>query len=287
MKAGIAAMVYAVAAVLQAGVGLRGDVELQSVVEEECSGHGTLALLRAGHRADASIIPEPMGQALCSAHPGVLWCRVTVRGMGAHAERANAAVNAAECMWTMISAVRQLEAQVNEPARRHPAFAGLAHPLNYNLGTFHAGDWPSSVPEEAVLEVRFSYNPGETVQEAQQRIERFLREAADRDEWLREVPPEISWFGFAAEPAIYDTDDALSRTLEREHLAVVGRHLERRPFAATIDNRFFRLYAGMPTACYGPTGDRLHAPDESVLLDTLKETTRVLAGTLLDWCGVD
>ncbi|MGH7912386.1 MAG: ArgE/DapE family deacylase [Candidatus Dormibacteraceae bacterium] len=286
MKAGVAAMICAVAAIREAGVGLRGAVELQTVVEEECSGHGTLALLEAGHRADGAIVPEPMGQNLCTAHPGVLWCRVQVRGVGAHAERADAAVNAGERLWPLVAAVRELEAQVNEEPVRHPAFAGLSHPLNYNIGTLHAGDWPSSVPETAAMEVRFSYPPGETVEEAQRRIEGFLRREADRDPWLREMPPEITWFGFAAEPATYDTEDPLSRTLERNHLQVVGRALERRPFAATIDNRFFALYAKIPTACYGPTGERLHAPDESVELATVKETTQVLAGTVLDWCGV-
>lgn len=286
MKAGVAAMISALAAIRAAGVAPGGDVELQSVIEEECSGHGTLALLEAGHRADAAIVPEPMGQALCTAHPGVLWCRIRVRGLGAHAERADQAVNAMERMWPLIAAVRELEAEVNQKAVRHPAFEGLDHPLNYNPGTLHAGDWPSSVPESATLEVRFSYPPGETVAGAQARIEDRLRRAADRDRWLREIPPEITWFGFAAEPALYDTEDPLSRTLEQNHLQVVGRALQRRPFAATIDSRFFALYAGMPAACYGPTGDRLHAPDESVDLSTVLQTTHVLAGTILDWCGV-
>ena len=286
MKAGVAAMLAAVAAIRSAGVTLRGSLELQSVIEEECSGHGTLALLEAGHRADAAIIPEPMGQSLCTAHPGVLWCRIAVRGLGAHAERADAAVNAIEQIWPLIAGIRELEAEVNREAVRHPAFAGLGHPLNYNLGTLHAGDWPSSVPESASMEIRFSYPPGETVAGARRRIEEHLRRVADRDPWLREMPPEITWFGFAAEPAVYDTDDVLSRTLEQNHLQVVGRALTRRPFAATIDNRFFALYAGMPTACYGPTGDRLHAPDESVDLATVLQTTHVLATTVLDWCGV-
>ncbi|MBO0744618.1 MAG: ArgE/DapE family deacylase [Candidatus Dormibacteraeota bacterium] len=286
MKAGVAAILAVVAAVRAAGVTLRGSLELQSVVEEECSGHGTLALLEAGHRADAAIVPESTGQSLCTAHPGVLWCRVAVQGLGAHAETADAAVNAIERLWPLIAAVRELEAEVNQEAARHPAFAGLAHPLNYNLGTLHAGDWPSSVPEAATMEIRFSYPPGESVAGARRRIEEHLRRAAEEDPWLREVPPEITWFGFAAEPAVYDTDDVLSRTLEQNHLQTVGKALARRPFAATIDNRFFALYAGMPTACYGPTGDRYHAPDESVDLATVLQTTHVLAGTVLDWCGV-
>src|SRR5918994_4168435 len=40
MKSGIAAMVYAVRALRDAGVELRGDVTLVTVIEEECTGNG-------------------------------------------------------------------------------------------------------------------------------------------------------------------------------------------------------------------------------------------------------
>jgi acetylornithine deacetylase len=42
MKAGLAAMTGAVQALRTAGVELRAPVQLQSVVEEECTGHGAL-----------------------------------------------------------------------------------------------------------------------------------------------------------------------------------------------------------------------------------------------------
>lgn len=43
MKAGVAAMLLAVEALRAAGCQLRGDVILESVIEEECTGNGTLA----------------------------------------------------------------------------------------------------------------------------------------------------------------------------------------------------------------------------------------------------
>ena len=42
MKAGLVAIVGAVRALREAGVKLRADVHLQSVVEEECTGNGAL-----------------------------------------------------------------------------------------------------------------------------------------------------------------------------------------------------------------------------------------------------
>ena len=83
MKAGVAAMLFAVRAVLLAGMTLRGDVRVQSVVDEECGGNGTLSLLSQGHGGDAVIVPEPSGLSLSTATLGVLWCRIRVRGRAA------------------------------------------------------------------------------------------------------------------------------------------------------------------------------------------------------------
>ncbi|HEX2325007.1 MAG TPA: M20/M25/M40 family metallo-hydrolase, partial [Chloroflexota bacterium] len=96
MKAGVAAMLFAVRAVRQAGITLRGDVRVQSVVDEECGGNGTLSLLSQGHGGDAVIIPEPSGLSLSTATLGVLWCRIRVRGRAAHAGAASTAINAVE-----------------------------------------------------------------------------------------------------------------------------------------------------------------------------------------------
>ena len=82
MKAGIAAMLLAVEAVRGAGLGLCGDVILESVIEEECTGNGTLACGLRGLRADAALIPEPMHLGACIGTVGVFWFRVRTVGEG-------------------------------------------------------------------------------------------------------------------------------------------------------------------------------------------------------------
>ena len=57
-------------------------------------------------------------------------------------------------------------------------------------------------------------------------------------------------------------------------------------FTGTTDARFFNLYYGIPTTCYGPAGANLHAPDEWVDLESLREVTEVLALSVMEWCGV-
>jgi acetylornithine deacetylase len=58
MKAGVAAMVYAVRALRDAGVQLRGDVSLVTVIEEECTGNGALSALARGTPATRRSSPS-------------------------------------------------------------------------------------------------------------------------------------------------------------------------------------------------------------------------------------
>jgi acetylornithine deacetylase len=286
MKAGVAAMIFAARALREAGVRLRGDLTLVSVIEEECTGNGALSALQRGYVADAGLIPEPFGLAALEAQVGVLWARVTVHGQGAHAERATEAQNAVAKAARVVQAIAEIEAEANRAERRAPQFAGTEHPLNYNVGVIRGGDWPSSVPEECVVEVRFAAYPGEDLTEVQGRFRAALLEAVADDPWLAEHPPEVTFHGFRADGFAIARDQPIMQTLAAVHRDVVGGELDLQTFTATTDARLFNLYFDTPTTCYGPLGGNLHAPDEWVDLETVRTTTKVLAAAAMDWCGV-
>lgn len=285
MKAGVAAMFYAVRAIREAGVSLCGDLSLETVIEEECTGNGALAARERGYRGDAALIPEPFGHRALEAQVGVMWARVTVRGQGAHAERADLAHNAVVKAARLIGAVEELERRANavEPP---PAFRGVPHPLNYNVGIMRGGDWASSVPEECVFEVRLAAHPGDDLLDVERRFRAAIRTAADEDDWLAEHPPEVAFYAFRAEGCVVDRAEPVLGALAAAHREVMGDELEFFAFTGTTDVRFFNLYEGTPATCYGPTGGNLHAPDEWVDIESVRATTKVLALTVLDWCGI-
>jgi acetylornithine deacetylase len=285
MKAGVAAMLLAVEAVQATGVRLKGDVILETVIEEECTGNGTLACGLRGLRADAAIVPESHGLRASLATVGVIWFRVHTRGSASHVLAADSAVNAIEETYKVIAALRQLEAELNA-GERHPLYRDLPHPINLNVGIIRAGDWPSTVPSACTLECRLSCQPGVTVDETQARVRETIAAAAESDPWLRENPPEVEFFGFRAEPSVVDPDAAAMRALAECHASIVGTPLNFRPGTATTDQRFFLDYWDMPATSYGPTAENIHAGNERVLIPSIAETARVLALYLLRWCGV-
>jgi acetylornithine deacetylase len=285
MKSGLAALLYAVKAVRATGVALRGDVRVQAVVDEECGGNGTLALLERGFGGDAALVAEPSGLGFSVATVGVLWVRIRVRGRAGHAGSASSAVNAIEKASVVVRALRVLEAEANDPATRHPLFGAVAHPINFNIGTLEGGDWPSSVPEACSLEARVACFPGEDPARLAERVRDAVSRAAAADDWLRGVPPEVTFFGFRGEGAVFDSGSAIARTVAGNHLLATGAPPAVGVSTATDDRRFFELYYGTPALCYGPVGE-LHSVDEWVDLASVRTCTRVFAGSLLDWCGV-
>ena len=56
-------------------------------------------------------------------------------------------------------------------------------------------------------------------------------------------------------------------------------------FPAVTDGAFY-AGAGIPPLIYGPSGSGLHGLDEYVEIDSLVETAKVYAGTIIRWCGL-
>jgi acetylornithine deacetylase len=283
MKAGLVAIVGAVRALREAGMELRGDVHLQSVVEEECTGNGALMCLLDGVRADGCVITEPHPDHFTIAQLGVLWFHVEIAGRPVHAAYAGAGVNAIEAAQVILGALRELEAELNvDPP---PPFDRIEHPINLNPGMINGGDWGSTVPARCRLSCRLAMYPGVSPRELQRRVEDTLAAAALRHPFLRANPPRVRYDGFVGEGATVPVDAPLVQVLAGAYADVHGGAPALRPTTATTDARHF-LRHGIPTVCFGPRGESYHGIDERVALASMHSCAEVLARFVLRWCGV-
>jgi len=284
-KGGIAMMALTLEALRASDVSLRGNVILETVIEEECSGNGTLACRMAGYNADGAIVCEPYSLKANIATMGVMWFRVTVRGSGAHVLEAHRAVNAIEKCFFLVSALRRLEEQMNLKII-HPLYREREHPVNLNLGKMHGGDWPSNVPALCEFECRISYPPGVRPSEVQQEIEDCIAKSAAEDPWLSKSPPSVAYYGFRAEGCEVDPKNPLGRLLGDCHLEMLSEKMGFDISTACDDTRYFNNYFGMPAVGYGPKGGGFHGPDEYVELDSIVMGAKTLACFITEWCGV-
>jgi acetylornithine deacetylase len=282
MKAGLVAMTGAVRALRALGVELDGDVQLQSVVEEECTGHGALQCLLDGATADACVITEPHPDHLTVAQVGVLWFHVDVRGIPAHAARAaTLGFNAIDAAYTLLGALRELEVELN--AAPPPPFDAFEHPINLNPGVIAGGDWPSTVAAECTLSCRLGLYPGEAPADALARVRATIARAAANDPHLREHPPVVRSDGFACEGALVSVEEPVVRELSSAYAQVHGAPPTLEATTATTDARHFVRH-GIPAVCFGPRAERIHGVDERVSLSSMAEVARVLARFVVSWC---
>ena len=103
------------------------------MVEEECTGNGTLQTLLAGYTAEAAVIGEPFGAAITTAQVGVLWFRVRIDGEPGHAAERHPA-NVIETSLSVIGASAG-RGGADEPRAAPTRSTGWPHPINLNVGT--------------------------------------------------------------------------------------------------------------------------------------------------------
>ncbi|HEY2285249.1 MAG TPA: M20/M25/M40 family metallo-hydrolase [Streptosporangiaceae bacterium] len=277
MKGGFAMALLAVGALRAAMPGaVTGELSFLSVIEEECTGNGTLAAGQAGVLGDAVVLVEPTGLDLLLGGVGVLWAEIVIDGVAAHAESADRAVNPVRFVPAILAALSGLEAELRAGAA-DPAFSEVASPYNVNVGTVRAGDWPSSVPGQVRLGVRVGYPRDRTPEEALDRVRDAVAAAAAADPWLAGHPPRVIPAGYRAEGYLLSSDHPLTTAMSDAHGWAHGRSPRRQVIGSTTDARYYLNQFGRPALAYGPTARNIHGADEAVELASIVAGARTLA----------
>ncbi|GAK71971.1 peptidase M20 family protein [Agrobacterium rubi TR3 = NBRC 13261] len=284
MKVGVAEIVFALDALKRIGYVPAGKVLVQTVSEEECTGNGALATLERGYRADAVFIPESLDNRLIRAELGSVWFRLRVLGKPGHVLNFDRTSNAILAAYEYVQALELLTQRINEEAKSHPWFNHIENPVKFSLGKIQGGDWLGSVPSWCEIECRLSVLPGHPLSQVRERIAECVRDCAAR--LSTERVPTLSWIGFQADGHVFEPGSEAEAVLARSHFAVFGSNLESFSMTATSDTRQYNLYYDIPALCYGGRGHDSHSPRERTDLASMKETTRVLALFIAEWCGL-
>lgn len=286
MKGGTAALLLALEAIIASNIKLKGDVIFQSVIEEESGGAGTLAAVLRGYQADGAIIPEPTNMKVFPKQQGSMWFRVSVKGKSAHGGTRYEGINAIEKSMLVIEGLQQLE-RVRNARIDDPLYENIPIPVPVNIGKIKSGDWPSSVPDIAIIEGRIGVAPHERMEDVEKELEAAIDEVCVKDGWLSENIPSIEWFGGRWQPGNLESDHPLITTVGKAFERVTNKEaiIEASPWGT--DGGILSNVGHTPVVVIGPgVTASAHDANEYIFLDDVFEAAEVIALSIVSWCGM-
>lgn len=285
MKGGLCAAVCALDLLQEQGVKLKGDVIVESVVDEEGGGNGTMECIRRGYKADAAIISEPTELEIMPAHMGWLFYKIEVTGKALHSSMKWLGVNAIEKTMILMRALQELERKWCMEKR-----SALLPPPTINFGTIHGGMAGSVVADHCVLDFGLHYLPSDKDEKGMgSKVEAELFEALEYaiqgDPWLREHRPKIELYqqGSGYELPI---DHPIVQLLQKNHTETFGTAPTVRGCEYGSDARLLTNYGSTPAILYGPGSIRqAHGINEYIDIAQYFTAIEVLAKTIRDFCS--
>jgi acetylornithine deacetylase len=154
-KAGLAAMMHALAGLKRDGVVPPAEVWVVAAADEEYSFQGVLKL-REGLVAQGAVVAEPTSNRLVVAHKGVLRWKVRTSGVAAHSSKPELGVNAISKMARVVGMIEADAARLT--ANRHP----LVGAATLNIGVIRGGVQVNFVPDWCEIEIDRRLIPGES-----------------------------------------------------------------------------------------------------------------------------
>ena len=284
MKAGLACAAEAVRRLKQQGFCPRGDVILESVVDEEYAGaNGTVAGRLAGINADFGVVLEASGLNVCPACVGGLVIELRVQGVAGMPYTGEEIANPAYDVAELVLLIKRFGQERIERTPRPKLWENTPQAAQVVVTKLKAGECTEhgqlSAPIDAWVEIVMQSYPGEEEAELLAQLKRFLQENYRGAEQLR-IRRKYRY----CRPAATDPQDPGVQALSR----CAGAYTDRaRVCGAMFSCDMFALteLGGMPSAIFGPVGGRLHAPDEWVDLYSMEVCVRALMDFIVEWCG--
>src|SRR5262249_6606962 len=140
-KAGIVECLLVAHALREAGAALQGDLLVQSVIEDESTGNGSLACVARGHGGDGVIIVDgTWPERYIVSHMGHVTFRIRLEGAAGHAT--SGGPNPLDAVGLVVDELRRFVAAKN--ASLSERWGTHERPVFLNLGRIRGGVWSGS-----------------------------------------------------------------------------------------------------------------------------------------------
>ncbi|MDQ0220674.1 acetylornithine deacetylase [Peribacillus cavernae] len=297
MKGGLAASLFAIQLLREAGLDLPGDVIFESVIGEEVGEAGTLQCCERGYTADFALIADTSNLHI-QGQGGVITGWITVKSSQTfhdatrknmiHAGGNIFGANAIEKMMKIMNGLQELERHW-AVTKGYPGFPPGANTIN--PAVIEGGRNAAFIADECRLWVTVHFYPNESYEQIIKEIEEHIINVAKGDPWLKEHLPCFEWGGTSmiedrgeVFPAFeIETNHPAIRLLANSHNEVTGKNpvIDVSP---TVTDGGWLADAGIPSALYGPGQlEHAHSVNEQVSIQQLIEFTKVVLRFIYEW----
>ena len=270
MKAALACQIVAIEALRASGLDLHGSVAMAAVSDHMGDQTGSIAYFDA-HPADLAVLGELTDNEVCLGHRGRYYFDVTTLGRSAHTCHKPAAINANVLA---AHAVLALDASDLEPDLEAWVVELFGAETYVVPGRIYGGlppGGPSMIPDECVIRVDCRPQPGVSIEQVREEIDRCLARAAEADPRFRaEVVVADVKSGYLARPG-----DEVVRLMCSAVREIRGVEPPLRAESWLGDTASFG--DKVPTVIFGPGGPPVYCPDEHLTVEDINEATMAYA----------
>lgn len=285
MKAGLACMMMAMAAIKRSNLEIAGDIIFAGVIDEEAKSEGTRALLKSELSYDAAIVSEPSSMKICIAHRGLEWFEFSFHGKTVHGGAQKEGINAIEKAAKFIN---KIESElIPELEKRTNPIIGSS---SMNYGLIKGGTQPSTVAGECILLIDRRWIPGEKYPDILEEYQKILGHLEKEDPKFKAdfKVMEVSYMDseFVHEAMNTDPEERIVQIAQEILMQVTAEEAELKSFSAWTDGGLINYYKGIPTIILGPGSLKsAHSADEHLEVDAVVPAVITYALISLEYCN--
>ncbi len=287
MKGALAAMVYGIKLLLDAGIELAGDLYVVGTVQEEaCEGLGMRVLVEEeGLRPDFVVLGEATDLQLSRGQRGRMEIKVTTEGRSCHASTPEQGENAIYAATRLIFGVEILASQL----ANHP-FLGPGSIAVTQIES--SAPSRNAIPDTCTLYIDRRLTLGETETQALAEIQKIIAREGIKARIEVTEYRSVSYTGYECKakeyfpPWILDEDHPLVKAAARAVHKALGYRPRIGRWAFSTDGVYTMGEAGIPTIGFGPGEERFaHTVDDQVRVADVFAAARVYAQLAIEVLG--
>jgi len=313
-KGGLTSAIWAMKAIRDCKIEVKGDVILQAAAGEESQSAeelGTSQCVKRGYSADFGVVCESSDLELQILSSSLVFIELIIEGKPSHTSSRNQAIfpqpyGTPSGMEVGVDAFKKslrfaqyfydLEEQFNHRFR-DPVLGSGGNPVHdkQGIGVFtinpsfvEVGEYLGTIPAHAkytycIWYPEFLISKEELFEEIRQGVKAI----ASTDDWLRKNPPKLNmpviqdWPGFRISidhPGVVSARNSI--------MDAIGKPAVISGLKAVCDATYLNKH-GVPSVMCGPGSISwgVHGNDEYVTIDSLIDAAKIYASMIIDWCN--